>query len=467
MNSSKTSSSKTSRQTRTAKNTVGVQNVGGMIRLSLPREVSRAAYGVAQKFIFPGLQATPLNLKLIQSKADQISVDIATGNFDITWQKYQLGVVAANKLTAIDGGKKKPEMSLLELYNRYCDSRKGSVAETTMELSFRGVHKRAITEAVEIVGEDALKIREYLIENRCARTAQDCLRYLSKAHQLGIKHEYVNKNPFEGMAEEIQVTKGKKNKYQNDEEDSETKAFSIDEMNAIIEAFEFSRHRKHLAPIIKFLFWTGCRTGEAIGLKWRDIKWDKELITFRRTYNKSLNLFKPTKTNTIRFFPMHKDEQLWNLLKSIPEKDADDVVFTSKNGKIIDSIGLWKIWAGQARERHPGVIPQLIAQGKVKEYLRLYATRHTFISHQVNVYKIPITTVAQWVGNAAMVSNNSYLDRDRITVPGYSQVSTQAPVDPIPKTTTGNQSSDAMADFIASLTPEQKKQLRKLLTADE
>lgn len=223
-------------------------------------------------------------------------------------------------------------------------------------------------------------------------------------------------------------------------------------MNAIIEAFESSNHRKHLAPVIKFLFLSGCRTAEAAGLKWRDIKWDRELIAIRRAYNIRLKLFKPTKTNTVRFLPMPKGSALWNLLKSLPECQADDVVFKSKTGKVMDMNKLGETWRGKESERLPGVIPTLIKQGKVKEYLRLYATRHTFISHQVNICKVPITTVAQWVGNSALVSNNTYLDRDKFVKPGNPNTPSQVSDLPI-----------QLVELLSSLSSAQIDQLKALL----
>lgn len=59
------------------------------------------------------------------------------------------------------------------------------------------------------------------------------------------------------MAEEIEISKGRKktqSNFDDEESDDDTKAFTVDEMNAIIDAFEASNHRKHLAPIIKFCF---------------------------------------------------------------------------------------------------------------------------------------------------------------------------------------------------------------------
>lgn len=426
-----------------------------MLRLQFNSGLSKQFWGKAQHKPRPGLTDTPENYALLETKCQRMHLDVLDGIFDCTLVKYGIGKQKP-QLTVITSITK-PTLSTLDLYDRYCDSRKGTVEETTLEMEFKGKFRRAIVEAIDSVGNDALAIRNYLVEHRRPKTVKECLRHLNKAYQMGIKHKLVSDNPFDGMAEEIDIAKGKRRTQDNfDDEggDEDTRSFSVDEMNSIIKAFESSGHRKHLAPIIKFLFWTGCRTGEAVGLKWRDIKWDKGIITFRRTYSPRLKLFKPTKTTTVIFFPLTKDGLLWQLLKLLTQGFPDDVVFLSKTGKIIDANKLGETWRGKESERIPGVIPTLIKEGKVREYLRLYATRHTFISHQVNICKVPITTVAQWVGNSALISNNSYLDRDKYVVPGNPNAAENLPI--------ANLSSDFIK-MLANLTPEQIEQVKLLL----
>jgi len=39
------------------------------------------------------------------------------------------------------------------------------------------------------------------------------------------------------------------------------------EIAAIVQGFESDRYFKHYTPFVKFLFMTGCRTSEAVGLQ--------------------------------------------------------------------------------------------------------------------------------------------------------------------------------------------------------
>lgn len=428
----------------------------GWLRLGFSRNLSQQFWGKTRFYLRPGLPDTPENYSLLETKCHIMHLDILSGTFDPSFNKYGLG----SKKTCLTVITPIRQASILDLYDQYCDYRSGSVEQTTLDIEFKGTFRRAIAEAIAVAGEDPLSIRNHLVKSRGSKLVKECLRHLSKACQLAVKHKKLPDNPFEGMAEQINIPKGKKktqSNFDNEEGDDDTRAFTVDEMNAIIQAFESSKRRSHFTPIIKFLFWSGCRTGEAVGLKWRDIKWDRELITIRRTFNPKLKIFKPTKTNTIRFLPMPKDSLLWNLLKSLPERNADDVVFTSKLGNITDANKLHEVWRGKnnIHDRHPGVVLTLIKQGKVKEYLRLYATRHTFISHQVNICKVPISTVAQWVGNSALVSNNAYLNRDALSVPGNPNLILQIPINNLPS---------QLIDVLANLSSNQINQLKALLS---
>ena len=78
-------------------------------------------------------------------------------------------------------------------------------------------------------------------------------------------------NPFQGMAKKIKVFK----------DTSKTiDPFTVDEKNAIIGAFEVHPVYGYYAPFVKFLFMTGCRTGEAIGLQWKHVSHDCKTINF-------------------------------------------------------------------------------------------------------------------------------------------------------------------------------------------
>lgn len=57
-----------------------------------------------------------------------------------------------------------------------------------------------------------------------------------------------------------------------------------------------------------------------------------------------------TKTGHIRLFPMPKNSEVWNLLKSLPEGNPNELVFKGKNGEIIDSDTLGEFWRGNNKK---------------------------------------------------------------------------------------------------------------------
>ncbi|MCC5613881.1 tyrosine-type recombinase/integrase [Nostoc sp. CHAB 5836] len=167
------------------------------------------------------------------------------------------------------------------------------------------------------------------------------------------------------------------------------KAYSWDETQAILNYVKNSC--PHWFNFLKFKFMTGCRTGEAIAFMWCDVEWDKERILIRRTYDRLTKKFYPLKNDKtykgeeVRKFPMFKDGELWNFLKSIPQSQQNEVIFKSKIGRVINSATFGNSWRGQnsLSIQCKGIIPTLIEQGKLTKYLSPYNTRHTFITHAV------------------------------------------------------------------------------------
>jgi hypothetical protein len=270
MDSAKAPSSKGS------KNTVNVRVNNGRLSLRLPREISRAAYGKEQYIVSLGLADTPRNRKTAQGKADLMTLAIETGNFDPTLDNYKLGVVAANNLVSIDGGKK-PELSILELWEKYKEYRRPGLAETTFIVKWERRYTTWLKRAIEQTNGTPIEMRNHVVSNINSADAKALLAALEAAHKWGIQHELVSKNPFLGMAQEIVVKKKVKESDSYDEME-DTRAFSLDEMNAIIEAYETSSAVSHWADFVKFLFYTGCRPGEAAALRWKHVKGNCEKI---------------------------------------------------------------------------------------------------------------------------------------------------------------------------------------------
>ncbi|MCC5637032.1 tyrosine-type recombinase/integrase [Nostoc sp. CHAB 5844] len=363
-----------------------------------------------------------LQLELEEGKLDDGHGNFNAGRYQEILEEYGLRA----KLRVVKGGlpsddqlPPKPELSLLEVWDMYCEYRKPGLRESMYEKVHRGEYKKYLELAIEATkSEDPLKIRNWLIENRGFRRVKRLLSCLSKAYRLGMKNKLLSHDPYEGMAEEI-VNKGAKGKAQeeveiDDDVLDQSKAYTWDEAQAILD------YCKDKCPywynFLKFKFLTGCRTGEAIALRWSNVEWDKERVIIAWTYDKITKKFYPLKNDRTykgeekRRFPMPKDGELWNLLKSIPEKKPHDVVFESKAGKIINDNTFGNSWRGSQFIRLKGIIPTLIEQDKLTKYLSPYNTRHTFITHAVFDLGIDEKIVSKWCGHHIDVSNKHYQD---------------------------------------------------------
>ena len=149
---------------------------------------------------------------------------------------------------------------------------------------------------------------------------------------------------------------------------------------------------------------------------WCDVDWDAEKIIIRRTYNRKLNIYKNTKNDTKRIFPMPKNGELWNLLKSIPEGEPNENTFKSKTGKVINGDTVHRAWHGYIPLRYKGIIPELVKQGKIKKYLPCYNTRHTFITHQIFDLERDPAIVNAWCEHNENTSSKHYRDTTKYAI---------------------------------------------------
>lgn len=408
-----------------AKGEASIYQEAGRLKINLPRQY----FGGQQVKRALGLQATPENWAKAERIARRITLDLQDGCFDETLVKY--GVKSNIKiLPNADSLPPKPKLSILEIWEKYLEYKKPIIKETHFFNVFISTYTSAIKKAIEAVGEDSMAIRNWLLANRCSEVAVKVLKNLDQSYRLFMKQGLITTNPFDGMIEDLpKADKNQRiNTYDPAEDESNSlydhqqikkKAFTKNEVEIILEAVKQTKG-KHYYPIIRFLFLAGCRTNEATGLMWGDVKWDKEYIVIQRSYSPQLKKFVSTKTRHIRLFPMPKNGELWILLKSLSEGSPHELVFKGKKGKAINSILLSIFWKGTTYRKNgdsPGLIPTLVSQGRVSKYLPLYNTRHTFISYQINECGVPPHVVKDWCGHSEDMTTKTYRQEDLLTKP--------------------------------------------------
>ncbi|RBL93344.1 tyrosine-type recombinase/integrase [Chitinophaga flava] len=161
---------------------------------------------------------------------------------------------------------------------------------------------------------------------------------------------------------------------------------------------------------LKFIFLTGVRNAEAVGLRVRHINFDLNTVeiseAFART-NKGTHhaarISKDTKAGNVRYLPM-TDELKELLLKQVHSKNPDDFVFPSPKGLSIDD-----------RMLQRRVIKPVLVQLKFGNR-DLYVARHCFGTRAVQ-QGMALTDVAYLMGHTTIkTAINNYVDVSRPAV---------------------------------------------------
>lgn len=344
------------------KGTVGVENDKGRLRLRLPRHL----FGGKQVYLALLLADTKTNRKIAGAKAGAIEADIVFERFDFTLEKYKAPAMRRSTLTLT---------TLLELWDKYTEIKVPYLSPTS-ERDFRKVRNHILDLPFESPAQ-AKSIVKYCRDNLTADTTRRLLTQFSACCDWAVTEELLPNNPFLGLK-----------KYIRSPIAHSIKPFSKEEMDLIIESFESAEEHRHYSPLVKFFFLTGCRTSEAVGLKWSHISPDFTFIDFSEAVVEGHR--KPTKTRKSRRFPVNESLRSVLVNKIRTDRKMDAPVFTDSQGGLVRPNNFLR------RHWQPIVKSLDIA------YKPQYNTRHTFITLCLES-GIPVTQVAAWVGNSPRV----------------------------------------------------------------
>lgn len=391
-----------STQTKAARGSVGIEVFRDKLRLRLPRQI----FGGEQKYIYTGLENTPENWKKAQSKAWTIEEDIATEGFDPTLAKYK----PQSHLFLIKPVEEPQKaLTLSELWEQYTQFKKPLVSQSTYAVDYRKYRNHIASLPTRNL-KDAIAIRDYLLAKLTPNAARRTLTNINACCDWALKSKLIDSNPFQSMASEIKLPK-------SNSDETDINPFSRDERNAIIQSFEESKFYKYYAPLVKFLFFNGCRPSEAIALQWKHV--NDKFITFEQAITISSNglaLKNGLKTQAKRRFPING--QVRAILDLIEPENCkpDELLFKSKQGGFIDFGDFlnhaWKGYKNRHGKQIDGIVTQLIRQGIVSEYRRPYQCRHTFITLCLES-NVDAKDVARWVGNSPEIIYRHYAGNKR------------------------------------------------------
>jgi integrase len=337
-----------------------------------------------QQFVALGLDDTPANRLTAEAKILEIRSDMLNGEFDTTLDKYRLkGKARAAKIADIG-----------KLWIEYLKYKQKSAKESHYDHLARGLGKLIAANPYQEI-DDALAFREWLLENTTIGMTKRILTHCNAAVEWGMKNRLVvgSSSPYSGMSGDLP-----KHAW---ELEGKPNALTLDEIGKVRAAFadHDDINVENYAMFVDFLFLTGCRPSEAIGLRVCDVAKGSH-ITFNgaivRVQGRAVRTT-GSKNNKARKFPINRDleklldEAIWDTFK------PEDLVFTSISGKtILYSYFCGKIWKS--------IVTPIIGRDSTP-----YSCRDSFITHQL-AGSMPPSNVCAWCDTSIPVIQKRYLD---------------------------------------------------------
>ncbi len=326
-----------------------VKNSNGRLQIVITNSGKR-------QYLSLGVSDSKQNRAYGNMVAARIQNDILAGHFDPTLEKYKRASSLSEQKVSTG-----EDITIRELWDKYTNFKRPQLSPSTIAKDFDRVAKHIDGFPVSNLA-DAVAARDYLIAKTTPNTTKRVLTQLGAACDWAVKSNIIAANPFVGMAADIKLPKGSG-------VEADIDPFSPEERDRVIEYFRSNNNR--YASLVEFLFRTGCRPGEAIGLVWRNIAPKYQTITFEQAIVISENglvVKQGLKTQDKRVFPCGAGMK--SFLQSIePEnKDREQFIFKPLNGKFVDFHNFTN------RDWHPALKALGIKERKP------YQTRHTYIT---------------------------------------------------------------------------------------
>lgn len=346
----------------------------GEVKVSTDKGWLRLVWSYQGKryFMTLGLPDSKTNRKIAQSRATQIQLDILSGNFDPTLTKYKPSSAAPTQKQTI----------LAELFTKFVAFKAKAIDKRTLE-KYTTLEAQIADCYGSVSDPDPEALLEYLEkQGNCKSLIKTKMQMLSACYKWGIEQDLVSGNPWEKLPGYIRVPPTKA-----------PKPFTADEVSRILQGFASSPYYQYLYDYVFFLFGTGCRTGEAVGLRWKHLSQDCTSVEIVETISRKVG--KPPKTNQARQFRLSAEVTKMLLQRRGENHDQEALVFSSLNGAPIDDHNFRnRAWV------------KVLEKAEVS-YRKPYLTRATFISHALANGMHPMT-VAQITGHDPAILYQHY-----------------------------------------------------------
>lgn len=401
---------------RTAKGDISISSCRGWIRLRWRYAGERYSLNLPHRYL-------PENMHYAAIVGAEIKLDIAKGYFDTTLEKYNPApftaplpkIQAPPQLLTVQkvDNSTIPSFDIVKYFNDWgTNVRNIDVDNTSYYLGVRRFLKKHKKTPLDQL---PLKLNQ---EKWSVSTYNERLSLLKNFFLWLIETDIVLKNPLKGVCR-------KKNKRKR----KNPKRMPLEE-NEIIQLLDAVKNDTHCPsasnfkhsfyyPFLKFIFYTGVRNAEAIGLRVRHVDLENKRVeiseTFARTKkgsNHAARIQKGTKTENARWLPL-SDDLVELLLKQVVNKKPNDFIFPSPRGLSIDDQML------QKRILKP-ILKKLGLADR-----DLYAARHSFGTRAVQ-QGMALTDVAYLMGHTTVetaMRNYVSVSKPAVILPSISDKS--------------------------------------------
>ena len=218
---------------------------------------------------------------------------------------------------------------------------------------------------------------------------------LRPAFQLAVRDDIIRKNPVDGAYCEIKKRNGGSRKTR--------RALTVEQQRAFMGYVSKNPFFYHWYPLFMFLLGTGCRIGEAIGIRWEDVDLEKRIININHSltyyqraddsYKCEFRVSEPKTEAGVRLIPMM--QSVYEVLKDEYERQTEEgfcvenvdgmtnFIFTNRFGgphnpaavnrvikRIVDAHNAEEEVLAKKQKRGPVIIPKFSC----------HIFRHTFAS---------------------------------------------------------------------------------------
>ena len=166
-------------------------------------------------------------------------------------------------------------------FDRYMKMKTDLRATTRANYTYMYNHFVRDTFGKRVIGEikysDVVFFYQHLLNERGLQinTLDTVHTILHPVFQMAVRDNIIRGNPTDGVMKQIKKTPGKNKGVRHALTEAQQKAF--------VKYIETNPEFYHWMPFMKFLLGTGCRIGEAIGIRWEDVDFEKRTISINHS----------------------------------------------------------------------------------------------------------------------------------------------------------------------------------------